>query len=225
MGLRLPSRNSSDEDFVRDIPEKGNIHGVCYAVIDVGVQQRTGRYPKPQHQIYMLFELTSRVSSGPFAGQRHGVNKRYALSAFEQGYLFKDIETWLDVKIEGGSDTEPGTDIEELVVGQLALLKIVHSDDGKYANIGGLMSPMKDAQVWEPENGPTNPNWRIPRWIQTIRLKAIEPPGDLGSPFEPDMSENWQETRSSKPSMAIPGQSQEALPVRDAETDPDEVPF
>lgn len=107
----------------------------CYRVIDCGTHtDRT--FGKRKRTGYLFWELpnTHRADSeDPLI-----VAKRYTLSHHAKANLRLDLESWYGQHFEDKRlDDGGGFDLEK-VLGRPALLNVIHSDDGKFANIASV---------------------------------------------------------------------------------------
>lgn len=105
---------------------------VCTRIIDMGLQpSKNPKYPKPTHKIYLQFEIDSLMQDGrPFV-----VGKQYTFSLSEKAYLLVDLQSW-----RGRPFTESEKDTFEMkaVLGASCMVNIIHSADGKFANISAI---------------------------------------------------------------------------------------
>lgn len=105
----------------------------CSRIIDLGTQAVVAKgTTKYRRQILINWE-TANLSS---EGKPLSVGNKYTLSLDEKANLRKALEAW-----RGRKFTEKelaGFDVSKLLSAP-ALLNIVHSDDGKYANIASIM--------------------------------------------------------------------------------------
>lgn len=168
----------SDAMETREMPAEGLHPAVCYAVIDLGMQKRRGPYPEPKNMVLFMFELESRLMQGQRAGERFGVSRLFTLAAFSNSHLAKQIFNWLKHEVKAGDD------LEAMCYGQACTLNIQHSkpdSQGRiYANITMINPAMQGVKYWSPENGPSNPQWRFPDWVQRKRDEAVSKPADYG---------------------------------------------
>ncbi len=132
---------NSGGDFEK-APE-GMRMGRCYKIVDCGTHMNP-LYGKEQRLAWVYFELPSTLMTrGEQAGKPFIIGKRYGLSHNEKAILRLDLESWYGKKFDTKAlDQAGGFDLEKLI-GRPALLNIVHSDDGKYANIK-TVNPLAD---------------------------------------------------------------------------------
>ncbi len=127
-----------DESF--ELCPQGTYSALCIGQYDIGLQQtnfvdkNTGE-KKYAHQVVIRWELDVRYKEGALANKRFCLIKKYTLSLSEKANLYKDLKAW-----RGRDFTEEefqGFDLDRLV-GKSCLISVVHSADGKYANIGSI---------------------------------------------------------------------------------------
>lgn len=105
----------------------------CSRIIDLGTQVVTHQNEtKYKRQVLIDWETSNESQDG----KRLKVSKKFTLSLDEKANLRKDLEAWRGRKFTEAELT--GFDIANLL-GKPVLLNIIHSDDGKYANIGSIM--------------------------------------------------------------------------------------
>ena len=108
----------------------------CYRVLDLGTHHDE-KWDKNVHKITISWELpTALMQTGDYAGKPFSIHSRYTLSLSDRAILRKDLESW-----RGKSFSEEelaGFDVSKLL-GATCLINVVHSADGKYANISSIM--------------------------------------------------------------------------------------
>lgn len=145
MGLRM--KNSGGGDFQR--PPAGTTLGICYGVIDIGLQQTTYQgLVNVKPQVILLFELPTELMDD---GRPFGVSKVYTASMHEKAILRKDIQAW---RGKAMSDDEADDFNLANVLGKGALLNITETSKGEkvYTNIAGISPVMKGMTVPQPHN-------------------------------------------------------------------------
>ncbi len=164
-----------------ELPPAGNWIGRCYGMIDLGHQYQP-RWEKSTAQIVMLVELldddTRHKDGSPMT-----VNKIYTASLSEKAHLRSDMESWRGKRFT--AEELAGFNVSK-VCGQYGLFNVVHSEDGKWANILGITRVPKQMKGAEPD--PVNkiltfdliaPDAReqmdaLPKWIQEKIKKSAE---------------------------------------------------
>lgn len=174
----MTALKAMDQSPNRETAPAGLQPAVCYAVIDLGQQPGFEEGDPPRYRVAYMFELETRLTTGEYAGSRHGLSKIQTNSVFHRSGQSQMMLAWL------GEELQAGADLEALAVGKAATLNVVHKrrkdGTGIVAVIQSVLPPVPDKAKMTPENGKTNPNWRYPRWIREMRRNAIQPPGDLG---------------------------------------------
>jgi hypothetical protein len=111
----------------------------CFRVIDCGTHV-SKKYGTKQRLGYVFFELPNELMEANDKGEQkpYTVRKQYVLSHGEKAMLRKDLESWYGKKfVTADLDNAGGFDLSKLL-GRPAFLNVVHSDDGKYANITSI---------------------------------------------------------------------------------------
>ena len=148
------SASGGGKDF--EIPEEGTHMAVCTLVADVGLQPGRGQYPDPKRMIYMRFEIPSiRISYEKDGVEKEGpaiIYNNYTASMSPKAWLRKRIESWFGKKFANDGDAEQFD--TRKVLGHTCMLLVVHSPDGKYANIDNIMQPPKGADGKLPKLKP-----------------------------------------------------------------------
>lgn len=116
--------------------------GRCFRIIDCGTHvDKT--FGKRKRLGWIFWELPNATTTNRSTGEVQPVfvGKRYNLSHNEKAILRVDLESWFGRHFDDAQlDAAGGFDLERLV-GRPALLNIVHSADGKYANVMAVMPP------------------------------------------------------------------------------------
>ena len=146
--------NKGGHDFA-PIPAGSHL-GICYACIDIGTPPPSGNY-LPRRKVLLIFELPNVRGDFEVDGVKknlpRAVSKEFTLSLSTKSNLRPSLVSW-----RGREFTEAEEKAFEVgnVVGAMALLSITHkkSKDGTktYANITGIMQPMKGTAKMKPEN-------------------------------------------------------------------------
>lgn len=145
MSLKAPVGGS----FKQQLPTAGIMKARCVAVIDLGTHLDK-LYPRDdkgrdnwKHQIQIQWELDEQME---WEGELKPMmaTKRYTLSSGKKANLRKDLEGWYGRKFDDEELKESGGFIVEKLLGRPANLTLVHSADGKYANVAAI-APLKEA--------------------------------------------------------------------------------
>lgn len=134
MGVRT---SNSAGDF--EIAPAGMHVARCCRVIDCGTQN-DAKFGKKKRLGWLFWELPNALQSARGDDERraHLVGKRYTLSHNEKANLRLDMESWYGKRFDTAVlDRAGGFDLEKCL-GRAALLNLVHSEDGRYANISSV---------------------------------------------------------------------------------------
>lgn len=129
----------------------------CYRVLDLGTQTITSSFgTKEQHKVMIGWELLDddvKMSDG----RPYSVHKTYTASLSEKANLRADLESWRNVKF---SEEELENFNLNKVVGSYCQVQVVHSEDGKFANVQSIVSykAPKDAAGNKVYPKPVNDN-------------------------------------------------------------------
>jgi len=111
----------------------------CFKIIDCGTHIDE-KFQKLKRIGWLFFELPNALMDADDKGEQKPfiVGKRYNLSHNEKAILRLDLENWYSKRFNTTDlDKAGGFDLER-VIDRPALLNIVHSEDGKYANITSI---------------------------------------------------------------------------------------
>ena len=119
----------------------------CYRVIDLGTHLNT-RWGDMQRKVSFSWELPEQKMDD---GQPFSVHTQYTNSLSEKAYLRRDLEAWRGRPF---TDTErAGFDLRK-VLGAPCYLNIIHSPDGKYANVQSIIALPAGTNCPQPINPP-----------------------------------------------------------------------
>ena len=133
MGIkaRVPER--------KPLIEAGMYVARCYEIIHMG-ETFNEKFGKMKDGMRLTWELPTEMRDFDGVEKPIAVSKPYNLSMYGESHLRTDVEGWLGVKL---SDEE-ADDYEQLdLLGKVCMLNIVHSEDGKYANVATVTPLMK----------------------------------------------------------------------------------
>lgn len=141
----------TNKDF--KIAPAGNHLARLYSIIDIGHQETVWKgETKIMHKVVFTWELHGEDNDGNKLTTDDGkpliVSKRYTVSLGDQSTLRKDLESWSGKKMT--EEDRKGFDLKTLL-GKFCMLSIVHSDDGKYANVGSINSVPSAMRAHQPE--------------------------------------------------------------------------
>lgn len=107
----------------------------CCRVIDCGTRVDP-TFGKRRRQAWIFWELPKILRDN---GEPQLIGKRYTLSHNEKANLRADLESWYGRHFDDKAlDAAGGFDLEKLI-GRAALINVIHSQDGKYANVASVM--------------------------------------------------------------------------------------
>lgn len=126
----------------------------CYRILDLGTQIGPEIFgSKKQHKVMLSWELIGKddpkMQEGDNKGKPFSIHQKYSVSLSERATLRRDLESWRGKPFTNSELA--GFDLTN-VLGQYCTIQVVHSEDGKYANIGSIMKFKGD----KPE--PVNPD-------------------------------------------------------------------
>ena len=107
----------------------GVYRAVCTRLLNLGMQETNYG---DKHQIHLAFEIDENMADGrPFL-----MMQNYTLSLNSKARLRNDLEAWRGRAFT--AEELSGFDLKT-VLGKPLQISVVHSPDGKYANIGSMM--------------------------------------------------------------------------------------
>lgn len=215
-----------------DLPPEGTYLAICYLLADLGMQPR--RQGTPQAKLVAAWELPHALMKD---GRPYSVREIYTASLNEKAHLRKALESW-----RGRRFTEEECKGFQLrnVLGQACQLTIVHSQDGKYANVSSVAGLIKGTPVPRTANellfydldAPDPAVFsRLPEWIQKkIQERIREQPQQHAPQYAPQ-----QHAQAPQYAQQPPQQYSEANPPPVGHTAPptngqpafvdDDIPF
>lgn len=115
-------------------------------ILDLGTQKSNNPKFKDARKIRLYFEVANeRTEEGdPFV-----LFREYNFTNNESSNLMKDLMPWAGIK------TSKGFNIDTML-GRPAMISVVHSQDGKYANINSVAAVPKGTKVPKPVNALTS---------------------------------------------------------------------
>ena len=152
--------SDTTKDF--KIAPAGNHLARLYSIIDIGHQSTQWKgETKIMHKVVFTWELHGEDNDGQPLKTDDGkpliVSKRYTVSLGDQSTLRKDLESWSGKKMT--EEDRKAFDLKNLL-GKFCMLSVVHSDDGKYANVASINSVPSAMRQHQPEGiNPTLHFW------------------------------------------------------------------
>lgn len=137
-----------------EMPPEGMVLARCFKIIDMGTHVDPG-FGKEVHKASIYFELPGTLQKdGNYAGQPFIVKQQFNLSHNKKANLRLMLEGWYGKRFDTKAlDAAGGFDLEKLL-GRPALINIVHSEDGKYANIA-TVNPLPKGMECPPQFNPS----------------------------------------------------------------------
>ena len=146
----MPIKTSNSGGDFEKAPEGMHV-ARCFKVVDCGTHFDE-KWHKAKRLGWLYFELPNALMSENDNGERRPfiIGKRYTLSHNEKAILRLDLESWYGKKFNTGDlNKAGGFDLEKLV-GRPAMINVVHSDDGNYANIMSI-NPLPQGTECPPQ--------------------------------------------------------------------------
>lgn len=143
----------------------GMVQAVLCAVEDIGIQK--GSYqgkPTNRRKIVLFWETSKKQADGtPFL-----IWNTYTASMGENANLRADLEGWNGKPFT--ADELKAFDVDTFL-GRNCLLNIVHTEDGKYANIAGITPVMEGMTTLRPVNSDLPDG--IKKWVSKKRGESL----------------------------------------------------
>lgn len=170
--------------------EPGTYFSVCIGAVDLG-EQETAFNGKTRYvnQIQIIFELPSELITIDGEEQPRQLSRKFTVSTSSKSGLRQFIETWYGKKFADDAFCE--FDTVELL-GKPAMLSVVASENGQYANIAsaaalpkGMAAPVAkspliefDLEAWDDEKFAVLPEWLQEKIKNSTQYKAAHLPTD-----------------------------------------------
>lgn len=139
--MAIMAKDSGGKDFKKVSP--GCHFAICNMVVDCGLQE--GFSGKPQHKVYLRWEVPDERVEYDKDGKHHegpcSIGSLYTLSLSEKANLRKVLENWRGKPFT--LEELKGFDIVA-ILGKPCQIMVQHSEDGKYANVTGVMGPSRE---------------------------------------------------------------------------------
>lgn len=131
MGLTLSESSGGDFTPVAE----GTHIGRCVRVIDLGLQPGSQQFPDPKMKVLFVWELPTEMQEIDGEQRPALLMSRYTASLHKKSGLRADLESW-----RGRAFTEAELKGFSLraVLDAPCMLTVVHSADGKYANVRSI---------------------------------------------------------------------------------------
>ena len=202
--MALVATDSGGGDFT-PAPEGTHV-ARCIRVIDLGTQPGSQQYPTPKHRVLFVWELPHEMAKdneGNAAPML--VHKRYTLSLHEKAGMRHDLQSWRGRQFS--TEELKGFELRK-VSGVPCMVTVVHSQDGKYANLNAVTACPKGMDV--------------PAAHHPVIYYEIE---DGASSVFRDFGEKLQSTIRSAPEWTGPQDPDQSAGSDDPGFEGDDIPF
>jgi hypothetical protein len=126
---------ATDKGSEFETTPEGTYVARCFKVIDLGTQV-SPTFGTEAHKVMISWELfDDDVKMAD--GRPYSVSQFYTVSLNEKANLRKHLEAWRGKKFT--AEELEGFDLNT-VLGAYCMIQVVHSEDGKYANVNSIMS-------------------------------------------------------------------------------------
>jgi hypothetical protein len=182
--MKFPAKATTDFQ----ICPAGNHVAICNAMVDLGLQAGSVKYPDPKHQVYIRFELPDeRISYTKDGAEIEGpmsIGRTFTASMNEKSNLRKFVESWRGAAF---TDSQAEDFDFKKLLGQRCLLNVTHTVKGEktYANITAATplpksmpstQPQHNASLYFDLEAPDSKTFEsLPKWLQEKVQKRIEP--------------------------------------------------
>lgn len=175
----MPIRTTDSGKNIPLVPAGMQI-GRCVWVIDLGTHTDQ-HFGKSKHLVLIGWELPELQRSDGNGPQM--IFKRYTLSHNAKANLRADLESWYGRQFDDRQLEESGGFDLEKLLGRTCFLNVVHSQDGKYANVAALTPLPKQLSCAAAHNelvAFSLTPWdqeaydELPPWLQTTIGKSDE---------------------------------------------------
>lgn len=169
--MSLTVKEGSDKEFKK--APIGTHIGRCYQLVELGTHY-TEAFDKWSSKVLLGFELPlALIEDGELEGKPYAVARRFTPSLHPKSNLRPLLESW-----RGKAFTPKELNGFELknVLGVPCMIGVVHTDDGKYANITSVMKLMDGAEC--PLQVNESVYFEIPVNIHIIGNQPVPPLDD-----------------------------------------------
>lgn len=186
--MPIIAQEKGGKDFKKVPP--GAHFAICNMVVDCGIQEASFKGKKKQmSKVYIRWEVPDERVTWEKDGKEHegpcSIGNFYTLSLSEKALLRKDLENWRGKMFS--EEELKGFDLET-ILGKPCQIMVTHSDDGKYANVKGVMGLSKDQRERGKNAKAENPlisfslatatdadYKKLPEWLQEKIANRVEP--------------------------------------------------
>lgn len=176
--MGLTAKDSGGGDFT-PAPEGTHI-ARCIRVIDLGTQPGSAMYPEPKHKILIAWEIPGETIKVDGEERPALLQSRYTCSLHKRAKLRADLESW---RGRAFSDEELKGFHLKALLGVGCMVTVVHSPDGKYANVRSVTKLPKgiecpraynDLQFYEIEDGDSDTYRKLSPKMQALIAESEE---------------------------------------------------
>lgn len=132
--IEMKAPASDHKEFEKHPP--GTVATICTKVLDMGTHWNEKK-DKNERKLRIDFESTELMKTGDYEGKPFLLINNFNFSMYQNSRLCQFIEAWLGRKFVDQKEAD-GFDLDALL-GKTALCNVIHSDDGKWVNIGSIM--------------------------------------------------------------------------------------
>jgi hypothetical protein len=164
---------SKPKSAVRELPEEGSHNAVCKRVYDVGTQKSKNEKYQDRPLVIFFFELVDQSTKDNPVYITHRLTNIIS----NKSNLNKMLKSWLGIK--DGKDF----DLNDCL-NKPAVVTIVHSEDGQYANIETVTAPTKGSKIGKGVMGTGSfflddtfdkeEFESAPEWVQNLAIESSE---------------------------------------------------
>lgn len=187
--MAITASDNGGKDFKKVPP--GCHFAICNMVVDLGIQESTFKgESKSQHKVYIRWEVPDeRVKYEKDGREVEGpcsIGAMYTLSLSEKANLRKVLENWRGKPFT--KEELRGFDVTT-VAGKCCQVMVQHSEDGKYANVTGVMGTSRDQKerartaksevgvvVYSLDDPDPDVHERLPKWIKEKLEERVAAP-------------------------------------------------
>lgn len=154
--------------------DAGTHFGVCTAIVDVGVQPGSAKFPKPRRLLMLRFEIPAERVTTDNGDMPAIIWQRYSASMNSKALLRGAVEGWLG---RGLSDDEASrVDLTKLA-GKAATVTVTHTSKGDklYANVAslgplpkGVAAPVAEGDILIYHAGKKDQFGELPEFLQKM---------------------------------------------------------
>ena len=158
----------------------GTYTGVCYMMIDMGVQYNE-RFGNSSRKVRIGWEIPDLTVTIDGEEKPRVIGKTYTLSLNKKGSLRKDLVAWRGKDFT--SEELASFDLRK-IVGTSCLINVVQTDGAEgrtYSNVSGIMALPKgmppigmnsDPMIFDLDSDPLSTIAKFPQWIQDSIAKS-----------------------------------------------------